>query len=441
VVRQHHAYADLKSLDLDTLAREATQKLGDRPTLRQTALAAQRLVARLGDGHARVEGWERHAPRGELDFLLQHAQGGVVAFRRDHEANAGTFLDTDHPFVVSMDGVPIEAWIEAASVYVPDGSPALIRERSTGTLRYANLVRDELGLPHKPTIALRLRNADGASTKDLEVAIGSDRAIYGRWPRSESRVLDSGFGYIRIETMALDADALANLERTLDSMADTPGLIIDVRGNGGGFRDAINIVLPRLLDATKPTARVVNVARLKLAEGDDPNRPEGYLADRHAHPANWPGWSPLEKAEIDRFARAFEPIWQPPSGHFSQPHYMVVSREADEPTYGKPVVVLMDEGCFSATDIFLGALKGLPNVTLMGTPSSGGSARSNGHRIERLGATVALATMVSYTPNGNLYDGKGITPDIAVPAIATDLIGHTDTQLGAAVEHLHAKAR
>lgn len=101
----------------------------------------------------------------------------------------------------------------------------------------------------------------------------------------------------------------------------------------------------------------------------------------------------------------------------------------------------MDEGCFSATDIFLGAMKGLPNVTLIGTPSSGGSARSNGHDIDSLGVEIRLATMVSYAPDGKLYDGNGITPDAHVPPIATDLIGHTDTQLDAAIEHLHAKTR
>ncbi len=442
-IREHHAYADLKSLDLDALAREATQKLGDGPTRSQTILAAQRLIARLGDGHARVEGWEQHAPRGYLDFLLQHAQGGVIAFRRDTIAARGSFLDADHPFVVSMDGVPIETWIEAASAYVVDGSPAFIREFSTRTLRYANLVRDELGLPHKPNIALRLRNADGLSTKDIELPIGTSRATYGDWPRTESSVLDSGFGYLRLSTMSLDARALANLELEIESMRDTPGLIIDVRGNGGGQRNAITLMVPRFLGPTQPaTARVVNVARRKLAAGDeDPSNPEGYLADRHAYPANWPGWSNLEKAEIERFAREFKPKWQPPVGRFSQPHYMVVSREAGEPAYDKPVVVLMDEGCFSATDIFLGAMKGLPNVTLMGGPSSGGSARLDVHIIRSLGVPVQLATMISYAPDGRLYDGNGITPDVHQPSIATDPIGHTDTQLDAAIEYLRTKTQ
>lgn len=438
-IREHHAYATLKSLDLDALAREATRKLGDSPSRQQTILAAQRLIARLGDGHAGVEQWEQHAPPGYLDFLLQHTRDGIVAFRRDPRASQGRFLDADHPFVVSVDGVPIESWIDAASKYVADGSHALVRRRSTELLRYANLVRDELKLPRKPEIAITLRNAERSSTRDIRLPLADRRPVYGSWPRTTSRVLESGFGYIRLDSMILTTDDLAAVERTLDSMADTPGLIIDVRDNGGGFRDAINSILPRLLDPTEPSARVVNVARLKLTEGEDPDRPEGYLADRFGYPANWPDWLPFEKAEIERLSREFRAEWQPLVGHFSQPHYMVVSRDAGHPTYDRPVVVLMDEGSFSATDIFLGAVKGLPNVTLMGMPSSGGSARSTGHSIDSLGIEVKLATMVSCTPDGRLYDGNGITPDIIVPPIATDLIGSTDAQLDAAITHLRSK--
>lgn len=441
-IRVHHAYAELKGLNFKALKQEAIERLGDQPSVPAAILSAQRLVARLGDGHARVDDWYDHAPPGRLSFLLQHAAGGVVAFNREPDAAEGSFLDPDHPYVASMDGVPIEQWIEAASAYIVDGSPALVRRRSTDLLRFANLLREELSLPDAPEIAISLRNTDGSSTRDIRLPITDRRGIYGDWPRTASQVLDSGFGYVRLATMSREADALAELERALTSMADTPGLIIDVRGNGGGYRDAIGVLVPWFLDSDRPaSARVVNVARVKLAVGDDPANSNGFLGNRQAFPATWGGWSAIERAEIERFHGTFEPQWQPPNGRFSQQHYMVVSREAGQPIYDKPVVVLMDEGCFSATDIFLGAMKGLPNVTLMGTPSSGGSARSGGHDIESIGVEVRLATMVSYAPDGQLYDGNGITPDIVVPAIATDLIGHTDIQLDAAIEHLRAKSQ
>ncbi|MEO1278289.1 MAG: S41 family peptidase, partial [Planctomycetota bacterium] len=444
-VRTHHAYADLKGLDLDALAKEEIDRIGTNPTLGEAVLAAQRFIARLGDGHASVEDWLAFAPQGRLDALFQHANGGVVAFRRDPREVTGELLDSDHPYVSSMDGVPIERWIEAASAYVTDGSPALVRRRSAGLLRYVNLVRDELDLPHDPTVDLRLRNADGSSTADLQITVTDRRGIYGVWPRSESRVLDSGIGYIRLDRMHRAGPELEAIERDLMAMVDAPGLIIDVRGNGGGRRDAITLLAPLFLDdepdgAGEPPARVINTARALLSVRDDPDDPNGHLANRRAFPASWAGWSPAERSAIEGFKANFEPQWEPPRGRFSGPHYTVVSRKPGDPIYNGPVVVLLDEGCFSATDILLGSLKGLPRVTLMGMPSSGGSARSRGHDIDSLGATVTLASMVSHMPDGRLYDGNGIQPDAVIPVEPSDLIGEADTQLDAAIENLLAAA-
>jgi len=440
VIRTHHAYADLKGIDLQAMARDEIERTGDQPTLGQAILAAQRVIARLGDGHAGVEDWLDFAPPGRLDFLLQHAEGGLVAFRRERRQTKGEFLDAEHPFVVSMDGVPVGRWIDAASAYVTDGSPALVRRRSAAMLRYVNLVRDEIGLPNDPSIEVRLRNADGSSTVDLELPITQRRGMFGLWPRQPSRVLDSGIGYIRLSRMHRAGADLDELEQELVTMADAPGLIIDVRGNGGGSRDTIARLVPWFLDpSTQHVARVVNVARARLSVRDDPEDPNGHLANRHAFPAAWPIWTERERAAIERFSETFKPQWVPPRGEYSVPHYMVVSRDAGQLCYGGPVVVLMDEGCFSATDIFLGALKGLPGVTLMGVSSSGGSARSRDHDVDTLGVSVTLASMVSYTPDGKLYDGNGIQPDVLVPVQPTDLVGKTDTQLDAAIRHLGQK--
>jgi hypothetical protein len=47
---------------------------------------------------------------------------------------------------------------------------------------------------------------------------------------------------------------------------------------------------------------------------------------------------------------------------------------AENYRYERPVVVPMNYQCFSATEIFMAGLWGVRDVTLLGTPSSGGSA-------------------------------------------------------------------
>ena len=110
--------------------------------------------------------------------------------------------------------------------------------------------------------------------------------------------------------------------------------------------------------------------------------------------------------------------------------------------YDKPVVVLSDASCFSATDIFLGALKGRPRITLMGSASGGGSARSQRFSLSHSGIRIQCASMVSYRPNGLLYDGRGVEVDVSLPIGPRDLLHEgTDTVLEAARARLCEAAR
>jgi C-terminal processing protease CtpA/Prc len=105
----------------------------------------------------------------------------------------------------------------------------------------------------------------------------------------------------------------------------------------------------------------------------------------------------------------------------------------------RPVVVLMDEGSFSATDIFLGAMSLAPNVTLMGVPSGGGSGRSRGFDLPNSRLRVILSTMASFRPDGHLYDGVGIAPDVMAPRTLDGVANGRDTQMAEALRFLRQR--
>ena len=232
----------------------------------------------------------------------------------------------------------------------------------------------------------------------------------------------------------MDEDAVAEINTWLPRFADTRGLIVDVRGNGGGSRDALMTLFPHLM---REESVVVNVAKYRLA----PEFGENRLASRFLYRAEHPGWTDAEQRVVRAFAASFEPEWNPPEENFSAWHYLVISRGDAEP-YTAPVVVLLDSSGLSATDIFLGALATLPNVTLMGEASSGGSANTEEVRLPNTNLRVKLASMASFRPNGRLYDGRGVEPDIAVqPAPSFFLQGGEDVVLERAVEMLSSPMR
>jgi C-terminal processing protease CtpA/Prc len=49
---------------------------------------------------------------------------------------------------------------------------------------------------------------------------------------------------------------------------------------------------------------------------------------------------------------------------------------------------------------------------------------------------VALSSMASFQPDGRLYDGNGIEPDIIIEPTITDVLGTTDTTMDAAIAHI-----
>lgn len=177
-----------------------------------------------------------------------------------------------------------------------------------------------------------------------------------------ARLLDQAIGYVRLaqfqERTAEDLDAaLARL--STESGGELSGLILDLRNNPGGLLD----------QAVKVSDRFLSGGLIVYTEG-------------------------REEDSRMRF-----------SAH----------RQGTEPDY--PMVVLVDEGSASASEIVAGALQDHQRAVVLGTQSFGkGSVQTIIPMSD--GSGLRLTTARYFTPHGTSIQARGITPDILVPQIA-----------------------
>ena len=173
------------------------------------------------------------------------------------------------------------------------------------------------------------------------------------------KTLDDGYGYVRIAQFQEKTDE--DLIKALKSLRDENGgklrgLVLDMRNDPGGLLD-----------------QAVKVAEHFIDEGELIVYTEGR-----------------EKDSKMKFT----------------------SRKADkEPHY--PMVVLINSGSASASEIVAGALQDHKRAVVMGTQSFGkGSVQTIIPLTDNSG--LRLTTARYFTPSGRSIQAKGITPDIVV---------------------------
>ncbi|QSP96407.1 S41 family peptidase [Marinobacter salinisoli] len=182
----------------------------------------------------------------------------------------------------------------------------------------------------------------------------------------KSRMIENGYGYIRItqfqaETGSQFRTALESLEEEYGNILD--GLIIDLRNNPGGVLQAAVETADALLD-------------------------QGLIVYTEGR---------IQSSRL-RFSAT--------SGEFMP---------------DTPVVVLINGGSASASEILAGALQDHERAVIMGTQSFGKGSVQTVIPLDETHA-IKMTTARYYTPDGRSIQATGIKPDIEVrPAELTEL--------------------
>ncbi|GLR19545.1 S41 family peptidase [Portibacter lacus] len=439
LIHHKYSYYFLNDVNLEEEIQLLKDGLEPQISTYDLALRIGQLLNKFGDGHTRIHN-VNFKENGTLPFSVNAYDGKVVC------SKDGKLLSDDHPYLHSINGISVSQLLATSEEYLAsDASPQFKEYLKVSRLsRIGEILRLNGSIDNELTIYLASEEGETTSItqyineyksgKDLSRAqIAQLMEERNNYDPFEVKHFDN-IGYLKIKSMeALSGKDAKQLP--LNDFEKSKGLIIDVRNNGGGMRDILLELAPHLISEEQGFV-VGNVARLRT------NKPSKNhdLSDRYLYQMEDEYFAEDAKSKIKAWTKHFTPSVTLDENLYTPNYYLLIESHENPKFAHIPIVVLMNEGCFSATDIFLSTLKEIDNVTLIGTASGGGSGRSKRYRLDHSLIEFRLSSIVSYQPNGDLYDGIGVHPDIEVmPSGISDILNETDSQLDYALNFLKEK--
>lgn len=190
------------------------------------------------------------------------------------------------------------------------------------------------------------------------------------------KILEDNIGYIYYGSFSNDVSS-SGLNQILSRMAICDGIIIDVRDNGGGSLTNVERIAGRFFNERTLT---------------------GYISHK-----------------VGRGHNDFSEL------------YPVYIESSNQVRYQKPVYVLANRGCYSATNEFVSIMKYAPNVTIIGDKTGGGSGFPFSSELPN-GWSIRFSTSPTFNAEKEHIE-FGVEPDVKLQFDYSDYLQKRDTYI------------
>jgi len=393
-----YPFTEEKAIDWEALYNEYAPQVADTDSQQDFYRAIRDFTNQIPDGHVGL------TLDGEVFFEESGGSFGLVLSElSDGQVIVTDVLEGTPGFAKGIQiGAEIIEWNGQPVSQAIDSITPMFGPQSTEHTRRIEQVNFLTRVPPEDKVTILFQNPEGTPEEvEMTAAVEYDSLLSTIPSLNEDELAlplegyvidDENLGYVRITTFSDEYQLMARLwDHFMDNLIDQeiPGLIIDMRTNGGGAG-----------------SMAYNFA--------------GYFVDK----------------EIDLYRGSyynykleeFEPVDRP------------VRVKPGPRYYDGELVVLVGPDCASACEGFIYALQQTGRVTVIGHYPSAGMFGEVGRGQYTLPGDYSMQfpTGRPETMDGELLiEGTGIIPDILVPVTIDSALGLVDAVLEAAVMHLN----
>jgi len=389
-IDKYYAHFQIKSLNWQEVRDRYRSLLASITTTPDFYLLLFHLVNELKDTHSSLHNYKPSSPAVGPGLMLDIFEDAPFVVAIAPESNAGAAGVELGSKIVEVDGMAVASKLEQLSRCLR----ACSSQRAFRRQAYRHLLAGEPGT----IVNVKLLSPRGVSK---EVILKRNAPIY--LPQARKYPFDvakqrfvhygrhpSRLGYIHIESFNGREEIADEFDTALESLRETPGLILDIRDNQGGFGTA----QPRIVGRFITTAVLVATSYTR----------------------NGPGHGDFQKRE-DYFE---------PSGKWQ---------------YLSPVALLVNDVTGSAADLFACYMRNSGRVVTIGSTTHGNLSGVAVYAVLPCNLIVRIS-------NGYICDAKGIPielngnePDLVARPSVFDFLSGRDPVLDRAVAALRRETK
>jgi carboxyl-terminal processing protease len=363
-IRDHYYDPELNGVDWNEVHRRYLPLVESATSDQDFYALMSQMTSELHDAHTRFsspEQWKGYKKQQgvTIGFSVDEVEGKTLVtsvLPGSNAAHAGVDIGM---VVRSVDGV-------ATADRITDIAKKRLASSSERATRWFIYNRIFAGAPGT-SVKVEFERPDG-STFTREIA----RQVHYSPPEVEAHVLRSGNVYLRFD--AFQRPVTKQFKEALERFRDAPGLIIDLRKNGGGD-----------LAVLLPIASYFFGKKTLFAKD----------STRTGKPLSAYG------------------------GLFKLPLQLYVGRS--QAMYAGPVVILIDSHSASSSEVFAAGMQDTQRAKIIGSQSCGCVLGIAKPRVMKGGGVLEMSEVLWFTPKGRKLEGTGIVPDHVVMPTVADL--------------------